>query len=424
MADQAYHEPGWAANVEDQMEGGVIPAYEVTATGGRVGAPVFTFTSMDLLFGTWRVNALQTAVTPNDAEETLVFMTGALDESKQLWAARRSLRAATYDDTITKIAAAKKQDDEELDAFFWTERKAGAKDLINQAITFGESWKVTTKDGTQASLRLGASYRVVRLFDQACGAMSKFGLVVADPDSQAELIVPYEALMGTDTEAEQEAQQRGTATRLRAEDIVGQLSKSSLKPWLTKLTLTDDHLHYVTANQMGMVFVLNRPPGSYDKPQGVRRIDPDRFDEGRGTPGVRIGDDIFVHTDHLGISTEHHETLHLASHPNFLADLGWHFNEGTTEYFTRIVTGEHNLVRSEEQYLSQCQAVQLLIERKVVSHEQLAEAYFRGRTGALLAAFDQRQTGLSLEAYARHVKPSHSSAARAVLMQALDRHGS
>jgi hypothetical protein len=401
----------------------VIPAYDVTMSGGGVGAPVFTLTPIDLYLGIWQVNALLTAVTPNEAEETVVLIRGALEPSKQLWAARRSLRAATYDATLTKIAVAKKQEDDELDAIFWAERKTAAGDLINQSITFRENWKVTTRNGAPSSVHVGTSYRVVQLFDGPCGRMSKFGLVVVAPDSQVELIVPYETVMGTDTEAEKEAQQRGTAIRLRAEDIVAQLSKSSLKPWLTQLTLTDDHVHYVTADQMGMVFVLRRPPGPFDKPQAIRQHDQESFDEGHGTPGVRIGADIFIHTDHLGISTEHHEALHLASHSNFLADLGWHFNEGTTEYFTRIVTGEHDLVRSQDQYLSQYRAVQLLIDRDVVSHQHLAEAYFWGRTGALLAAFDQRQTGLSLEAYARQVKPTHSSAAQAVMIQALDENG-
>jgi hypothetical protein len=102
MADQTYYQSGWAVNVEDQTEDGVIPAYDVTMSGGGVGAPVFTLTPIDLYLGIWQVNALLTAVTPNEAEETVVLIRGALEPSKQLWAARRSLRAATYDATLRR----------------------------------------------------------------------------------------------------------------------------------------------------------------------------------------------------------------------------------------------------------------------------------------------------------------------------------
>jgi hypothetical protein len=79
-----------------------------------------------------------------------------------------------------------------------------------------------------------------------------------------------------------------------------------------------------------------------------------------------------------------HEGLHKYSGDSILSQLGFYFNEGTTEYFTRIICKDLGIDRGN--YDSQYAVIELLV-KNVASEEILAKAYFDDDIAGLKAAF-------------------------------------
>ncbi|GAA3573435.1 hypothetical protein GCM10022419_063000 [Nonomuraea rosea] len=144
--------------------------------------------------------------------------------------------------------------------------------------------------------------------------------------------------------------------------------------------LLDDHVHYVTEDQLGAVMVLERMPKDEQEIESVRKNF--LFDTAASTNGVRFNEHIYIRDNHIGAGTEYHETVHKLSHPAVRKVFGFWFNEGLTEYFThKLVAGlmeDQTIVRDKDQYGHQRDAISALIEHTQVTGQELADAYFRG----------------------------------------------
>jgi hypothetical protein len=79
-----------------------------------------------------------------------------------------------------------------------------------------------------------------------------------------------------------------------------------------------------------------------------------------------------------------HEGIHKYSEGSFLSTLGFNTNEGTTEYFTRLICKELKVERGN--YETQFKIIETLVDN-VASKEALAAAYFDGDFAALKSAF-------------------------------------
>jgi hypothetical protein len=171
---------------------------------------------------------------------------------------------------------------------------------------------------------------------------------------------------------------------------------------------------------MGAVFVLERLPKSQEEILAALKKDRARFAEGLGMPGVRLGNELYIQETHKGGGTEYHEATHRLSQRAVRDVLGFHFNEGVTEYFARLVVkgpvSRNELVHNEAQYLSQYGGIVELLRSKAATEDELADAYFKGMLQPLFARFaDRTKQQMSLQAYADHLDPNHSFAAQEVL---------
>ena len=100
----------------------------------------------------------------------------------------------------------------------------------------------------------------------------------------------------------------------------------------------------------------------------------------RGSPeGIDL---VWVHRDRGDAGTVIHEAMHLYSNASYRGDLGSRTNEGTTEYFTRIVTDAEGIAR--DTYPGELSGVNALVA--ATSQQTLADAYFGGDIAGLRAA--------------------------------------
>jgi hypothetical protein len=109
--------------------------------------------------------------------------------------------------------------------------------------------------------------------------------------------------------------------------------------------------------------------------------------EERNISAFRDGTEIHVHKGRGEPATTVHESMHLFSHADFNARIGFNANEGATEYFTRKLCREIKLRRGNY-YADQYEAVQKLAG--VVGEDILAAAYFNGDIAGLRQATDTR----------------------------------
>ena len=85
---------------------------------------------------------------------------------------------------------------------------------------------------------------------------------------------------------------------------------------------------------------------------------------------------IHVHEGRGERATTIHESMHLFADDSFVSTVGFNTNEGTTEYFTRVVTTEQKITRGTF-YPSQYASVSKLVG--VSSKDKLADAYFNNK---------------------------------------------
>ena len=79
-----------------------------------------------------------------------------------------------------------------------------------------------------------------------------------------------------------------------------------------------------------------------------------------------------------------HEGMHKYSHEDYLSTLGFNMNEGTTEYFTRIICKDLGISRGN--YETQYKLIDTLAT-KVTTRDVVAAAYFDGNIDGLKSAF-------------------------------------
>ena len=80
--------------------------------------------------------------------------------------------------------------------------------------------------------------------------------------------------------------------------------------------------------------------------------------------GFRDREDIYVRVDRRGFGTEIHEAIHRYSSRSVLENIGFNFNEGVTEYFTRIITD--NWIERGDEYYFQLGMITDLVEGSIL----------------------------------------------------------
>lgn len=95
--------------------------------------------------------------------------------------------------------------------------------------------------------------------------------------------------------------------------------------------------------------------------------------------------EIYINQDRAHAGTLIHEAVHLFQDRKYGRELGRHINEGTTEYFTRLLCDHHQLTRHPK-YPRQYECIKNVV--RVCGQDKLAEAYFLGNISALERALD------------------------------------
>ena len=98
--------------------------------------------------------------------------------------------------------------------------------------------------------------------------------------------------------------------------------------------------------------------------------------------------EIFINQNRGHAGTVIHEAIHLFQNSSYGKELGLHINEGTTEYFTRLICHQHQITRYPK-YSSQYECIKKLV--LLSEEDKLAEAYFQGNIEALQLAVDARK---------------------------------
>ncbi|MGB0385801.1 MAG: hypothetical protein ACPGWR_13355 [Ardenticatenaceae bacterium] len=98
--------------------------------------------------------------------------------------------------------------------------------------------------------------------------------------------------------------------------------------------------------------------------------------------------EIYINLDKAGAGTVIHESLHLFQEISYLKDLDVNINEGTTEYFTRLICAKHQITRRPK-YPVQHECIKKLVA--VCGEDKLAEAYFYGHLSVLESAVDAKK---------------------------------
>ena len=93
---------------------------------------------------------------------------------------------------------------------------------------------------------------------------------------------------------------------------------------------------------------------------------------------------IYINQDKAEAGTVIHESLHFFQDISYYK-LGINSNEGTTEYFTRLVCGKHEITRSKK-YQKQYECIENLV--RICGKDKLAQAYFQGDIFALEMTVD------------------------------------
>ncbi|MEU4223976.1 hypothetical protein AB0F17_06760 [Nonomuraea sp. NPDC026600] len=345
---------------------------------------------------------------------------------------RADLVELTYKSTTTLIDDLAKRNSKELRRGFWEERRQELEGAGK--VSFSESVPgINTKAIKDRKVEEGghitvpaAEYDIVGFMSNvtvAHGQLAPFSVII-NADGM-EVVVSPDRSWGVEKGHVDKAKELNLNAKLAAKEILEVFhADDSFRPYLsTPGWLSDDQIHYVTPEEMGAVFVLKRAPESEDEVKAAELENGGTFNEGKGTPGVRIGADIYVQLNELGTGTEYHEAIHKLSHPALEHVLGHWFGEGLTEYFTRLlVTGlvrDGKIVRSDAQYSAQYKAIEALVAHAQVTQGELADAYFKGiikplyekvATAAVHPPFSAKKP-FSLDGFAARLDPVHAAEA-------------
>jgi hypothetical protein len=100
--------------------------------------------------------------------------------------------------------------------------------------------------------------------------------------------------------------------------------------------------------------------------------------------------EIYIHEERGETGTAIHESMHLYANDSYVSTLGFNINEGTTEYFTRVITAEQKITRGSF-YPSQYASVNKLVG--ATSKDTLADAYFNGKIKEMGDAVEGKAKG-------------------------------
>ena len=101
----------------------------------------------------------------------------------------------------------------------------------------------------------------------------------------------------------------------------------------------------------------------------------------------RDGTEIHIHQERGEAGTAIHESIHLFSNDSYKSKVGFNANEGTTEYFTRLICTEQKIKRGKF-YPNQHKSIEKLVGAS--SKDKLAGAYFQGKVADLQTAIDAK----------------------------------
>ena len=393
-----------------------VPAYQKSADSGigdKIGT-LYAFqvpTDIEVDPDVWTETA---------ARQPLVLARVA-GNSDEIWIERAFLADPAYQHTALDCQTRAEAIDKMALADFWVRKRAEYDTLKDTNTVLTATASARKGQGGVITLQPG-TYRVMGTADWTFeGQQAPFTMALMTPDGP--VLVNPARLDEADESHANEAKAKGAASKLTAAAIISPFpTLPVIRNYLPGgQWLTDDHVHYLTPDQMGAVFVLKRMPDPIEV-AGAKERDPQLFEAGAGTPGVRVGDDIFIQLSHLGIGVEHHEAIHRLSHPAVRAILGFDFNEGVTEYFTRqllaaaIQKGE--LSRDDAQYQAQHDGVSELVSQNVVTEQDLADAYFAGQLQPLFTKTAAR-LGLkfSLQGYAMSLTSRYHHGAQQLLAE-------
>jgi hypothetical protein len=112
------------------------------------------------------------------------------------------------------------------------------------------------------------------------------------------------------------------------------------------------------------------------------------------TKGVRAFQDedhgeVHIRKERADLGTQLHEGLHLFCDDGWKRHMGYSANEGVTEWFTRKIGPEVDVIRDDSSFLREYTSVTHLLE--VVDETALAAAFFEGDVAGLEAKVDARK---------------------------------
>ena len=327
------------------------------------------------------------------------------EEWEEIWIERASLADPAYKDTVTAAKAQAQAYDEETVGSFWAGQREQYNDRTGQlAQVIGTT---TVAHPTRPVQYPPGFYEVLgtdgRTFPEQ---LEPFTVRLKMPDGARVLVAPSRVVLD-EAPGESDDQDDNAASTLTAGQITSPFTSLPVagryvpdRSWLT-----DDHVHYVTRNEMGAVFVLKAMPVNPAQITGAQLFNPELFESGYGTPGLRIGDHVFIQRRYRDTGVEYHEAMHRLSHPAVRAVLGFDFNEGLTEYFTRQLLAtaalKGKVTRDVAQYQAQLEGVNELVSAEAATEEALAAAYFAGQLQPLFTNVATRLgPGFSLQGYA------------------------
>jgi hypothetical protein len=380
-----------------------IPTYAETQDH-KVGERLETFLSVMplILDNNVQVDEREWAMSPEGDALVLAKVPGNV----QRWLSRQYLRDPAYKSTELRIQLLATQSEAALLQTFWSQKRAHYATLPAIVLST-EISGVTWTDAPAVTTVPAGSYTGQLVVDDLTwdSQLAPFSILL--PIDAGHVLVAPDDVEGVDDSHVTAAQQQGHASPVPAAAVVKAFAttKTIISAHLPSGNwLTDEHIHYPTAQQMGAVFVLRQMPTNDEDIEKARTGQPQRFDKGIRAAGVRLGDHIFISADQQGTGTEYHEAMHRISHPAVRAVLGWDFNEGVTEYFTRLLLkGAENVVRNDAQYSSQRAGVEFLLDNTSITEQDLANAYFGGVLGPLFVEVVDATKAVervSLQAYA------------------------
>lgn len=211
----------------------------------------------------------------------------------------------------------------------------------------------------------------------------------------------------------------GTEANFPAEgDQVNPPSGQQVETWITANEFLNEYVGDVIDGGLrvdGAIFV--HPPVefrtlfvAYAEGRGMSNADATTM-----APNVnayRDGSEVHMCLDRGEVGTAIHEAIHFFSHDDYRGELGGDVNEGTTEYFTRIVTAQQGIVRGAF-YTNQRGAVENLVAAS--TQEDVGDAYFDGEIDDLRTAVDDAKGEDTFDNWVTEMKAKNWAAANALL---------